>query len=261
MRFDLLTIFPEFFRGPIDHGIIRRARQQSLISIDVHDLRTFTDDRHHIVDDRPFGGGDGMVLKPEPIFRAVEYLRSVQPPPEETATCVLLLSPQGRQWTQQEAARMAQQYQRLIMICGRYEGVDERVVEHLVTEEVSIGDYVLTGGELPALVVVDAVTRLLPGVLGSETSAVHDSVSEGAGGLLDSPHYTRPASFRGWPVPEVLISGHHGEVARWRRRAALKKTLRCRPDLLATAALSEEERAWLASLADSPKGGGRPDEG
>ena len=253
MRFDLLTIFPEFFGGPIDHGMIRRARQQALISIDVHDLRSFTDDRHHIVDDRPFGGGDGMVLKPEPIFRAVEHLRQIDPTADESATCVLLLSPQGTRWSQQEAIRMSRQYQRLILICGRYEGVDERVVEHLVTEEVSIGDYVLTGGELPALVVIDAVTRLLPGVLGSETSAVHDSFSEGAGGLLDSPHYTRPASFRGWSVPQVLISGHHGEVARWRRQAALRKTLLHRPDLLTAAALSPQDRAWLASLAEEER--------
>jgi tRNA (guanine37-N1)-methyltransferase len=251
VRFDVLTIFPGFFEGPIEHGIIRRARQQERISIQVHDLRTFTEDRHHIVDDRPFGGGDGMVLKPEPIFRAVESLRADE---EGASTAVILLSPQGKMLTQPEAARLARSYRRMILICGRYEGVDERVVEHLVTEEISIGDYVLTGGELPALVVIDTVARLLPGVLGSETSAVHDSFSEGAGGLLDSPHYTRPALFRGWAVPQVLISGHHAEVAKWRRHAAISKTRRCRPDLLATAVLTEEERRWLATLPEEKEG-------
>ena len=254
MRFDLLTIFPEFFAGPFEHGILRRAQQQGHIEIAIHDLRSFTFDKHHIVDDRPFGGGDGMVLKPEPIFRAVETLLA-----DEAATttgkrtAVVLLSPQGRTFNQHEAQRLAEECSRLILLCGRYEGVDERVVEHLVTEEVSIGDYVLTGGELPAMVVVDAVTRLLPNVLGSETSAVHDSF---VAGLLDYPHYTRPAEFRDWRVPEVLIGGHHGEVAKWRRRAALLKTLQRRPELLAQAELTAEERRWLAQLeqADDPKG-------
>jgi tRNA (guanine37-N1)-methyltransferase len=246
MRFDLLTIFPDFFTGPLDHGIIRRARQQGQVEIAIHDLRSFTFDKHHIVDDRPFGGGDGMVLKPEPLFRAVGTLledRSAEV--EGKRAAVVLLSPQGRVFNQAEAQRFADECARLILVCGRYEGVDERVVEHLVTDEVSIGDYVLTGGELPALVVVDAVTRLLPNVLGSETSAVHDSF---VAGLLDYPHYTRPAEFRGWRVPEVLISGHHGEVAKWRRRAALLKTWQRRPDLLAKAELTADERAWLDSL-------------
>lgn len=249
MRFDLLTIFPEFFNGPFEYGIIRRARQQGQIGIEIHDLRSFTDDRHHIVDDRPFGGGDGMVLKPEPIFRGVETILEGRPagdPVEPTA--IVLLTPQGRVFNQHEAARLASQYKRLIFICGRYEGVDERVVEHLVTEQISVGDYVLTGGEIPALIVIDAVTRLLPDVLGSETSAVHDSFAEGAGGILDYPHYTRPAEFRGWRVPEVLIGGHHGEVAKWRRRAALRKTWERRPDLLRAAPLTESERKWLAQL-------------
>jgi tRNA (guanine37-N1)-methyltransferase len=246
MRFDLLTIFPEFFNGPFEHGIIRRARQQELIEIAIHDLRSFTDDRHHIVDDRPFGGGDGMVLKPEPIFRGVETLISGQAP--EVRTGIVLLSPQGKVFNQVEAARLAHDYSRLILICGRYEGVDERVVEHLINEEISVGDYVLTGGELPAMIVVDAVTRLLPDVLGSQTSAVHDSFAAGADGLLDYPHYTRPAEFRGWRVPEVLIGGHHGEVARWRRRAALWKTWRRRPEMLGTARLSDAERRWLDQL-------------
>lgn len=244
MRFDLLTIFPEFFAGPFDFGIIKRARQQGLVEITVHDLRSFTFDKHHVVDDRPFGGGDGMVLKPEPIFRAVESLLEVTEPREDQKrTAIVLLSPQGRIFNQAEANRFATECSRMILICGRYEGVDERVVEYLITDEISIGDYVLTGGEIPAMVVVDAVTRLLPDVLGSETSAAHDSFSEG---LLDYPHYTRPAEFRGWRAPDVLISGHHGEVAKWRRRAALLKTLKMRPNLLEMIELTDEERRWLA---------------
>lgn len=244
MRFDLLTIFPEFFTGPFDFGIVQRARQQKLIELAIHDLRSFTTDKHQVVDDRPFGGGDGMVLKPEPIFRAVETLLTTTA--EDASgryTAVVLLSPQGRLFSQREAERFAQECARIILICGRYEGVDERVAEHLITDEISIGDYVLTGGEIPAMVMVDAVTRLLPGVLGSETSAVYDSFSEG---LLDCPHYTRPADFRGLKVPEVLLSGHHGEVAKWRRRAALLKTLRIRPELLAQVAMTEDEKRWLA---------------
>jgi tRNA (guanine37-N1)-methyltransferase len=252
MRFDLLTIFPEFFTGPFEHGIIRRARQQGQIEITVHDLRSFTFDKHHIVDDRPFGGGDGMVLKPEPLFRAVETLLADKSAEVEgKRTAVALLSPQGRVFNQTEAQQFANECARLILLCGRYEGVDERVVEHLVTDEISIGDYVLTGGELPAMVIIDAVTRLLPNVLGSETSAIHDSFVALAGGLLDYPHYTRPAEFRGWRVPEVLIGGHHGEVAKWRRRAALLKTWQRRPELLAKAELTADERAWLASLEAS----------
>jgi tRNA (guanine37-N1)-methyltransferase len=250
MRFDLLTIFPEFFTGPFDFGIIRRARQEGLIEIGIHDLRSFTSDKHHVVDDRPFGGGDGMVLKPEPIFRAVESLLAEKDQIEEKSgrTAVALLSPQGRLFDQRRAEAMARECSRIILICGRYEGVDERVAEQLVTDEISIGDYVLTGGEIPAMAIVDAVTRLLPKALGSETSAVHDSFSTESSGLLDYPHYTRPVDYRGWRAPEVLISGHHAEVARWRRRAALLKTLRMRPDLLADAELSDEERRWLAEI-------------
>lgn len=261
MRFDVLTIFPGFFDGPLEHGIIRRALKQGLIEIGVHDLRSFTDDRHHIVDDRPFGGGDGMVLKPEPIFRAVESLLAegrqdgrsgLTDEGASDQTAVVLLSPQGKVFNQQEASRLATRYSRMILICGRYEGVDERVAEHLVTEEISVGDYVLTGGEVPALIVIDAVARLLPEVLGSETSAVNDSFADGADGILDHPHYTRPAEFRGWRVPEVLIGGDHAEVARWRRRAALWKTLRRRPELLRAAALTDDERDWLTrSLQDT----------
>lgn len=258
MRFDLLTIFPEFFAGPFDFGILRRAREQGIIEIAVHDLRSFTFDKHHVVDDRPFGGGDGMVLKPEPIFRAVESLLADDRPEEKAEdqseekageagkrTAIVLLSAQGRLFRQAEAERFARECRRMVLICGRYEGVDERVAEHLASDEISIGDYVLTGGELAAAVVVDAVTRLLPEALGSETSAVYDSFSAGST-RLDCPHYTRPAEFRGMRVPEVLLSGHHGEVARWRRRAALIKTWRMRPDLIDPAALSDEERAWLA---------------
>ena len=241
MRFDLLTIFPEFFAGPFDFGMIRRAKQQGQIEINVHDLRSFTTDKHHIVDDRPFGGDDGMVLKPEPIFRAVD---AIQQTGESTA--VVLLSPQGRVFRQAEAQRFASQFSQLILLCGRYEGVDERVVQHLVTDEISIGDYVLTGGEIPAMVLVDAITRLLPNVLGSETSAVNDSFSTG---LLDFPNYTRPASFKGMNVPEILLSGHHARIAKWRRQAALEKTLKMRPDLieilLAQAALTIEEQRWV----------------
>ena len=254
MRFDLLTIFPEFFTGPFAHGIIRRARQQNQIEIQIHDLRSFTDDKHHVVDDRPFGGGDGMVLKPEPIFRAAETLLAEKEPdalPEQESkrTAIVLMSPQGRQFCQAEAEKLARECSRMILLCGRYEGVDERVVEHLVTDEISIGDYILTGGEIPAMVVVDAVTRLLPNVLGSETSAAHDSFSAQSTGLLDYPHYTRPAEFRGWQVPEVLISGHHAAVDKWRRQAALLKTLERRPELLSNAELSNEERKWLAEIS------------
>ncbi len=249
MRFDLLTIFPEFFTGPFDYGIVQRARSQGIVEIAVHDLRSFTSDKHHVVDDRPFGGGDGMVFKPDPIFRAVESLLADETPSGDGGddhdgkrTAVVLLSAQGRLFKQAEAARFANECRRIILICGRYEGVDERVAQHLATDELSIGDYVLTGGEIPAVVVVDAVTRLLPGALGSETSAVHDSFSDG---VLDCPHYTRPAEFRGIGVPDVLLSGHHGEVARWRRRAALLKTLKMRPELLELVALTDEESRWL----------------
>ncbi len=248
MRFDLLTIFPEFFAGPFDFGMVQRARQQRLIEIAIHDLRSFTCDKHQIIDDRPFGGGDGMVLKPDPIFRAVESLLAdgtLADGANESSgkrTAIVLLSPQGRLFRQAEAERFARECSRVVMICGRYEGVDERVVEHLITDEISIGDYVLTGGEIPAMVLVDAVTRLLPGVLGSATSAAHDSFSDG---LLDCPHYTRPADFRGLKVPEVLLGGHHGEIACWRRRVALQKTLQVRPEIIGQAALTEAEKRWI----------------
>ena len=230
LRFDIITIFPEFFREAIDCGIVRRARNAGLVQITARDLRHWTTDKHHVVDDRPFGGGDGMVLKPEPIFAAVEALtgagkREDLPP----RTRVVLLSAQGEVFTQALAHDLSQDDAQIVLLCGRYEGVDERVSEALITDEISIGDYVLSGGEPAAIVVIDAVVRLLPGALGSETSAVYESFSEG---LLDYPQYTRPPEFRGMKVPEVLLSGNHAEIARWRKQAALAKTRRKRPDLL-----------------------------
>ena len=230
LRLDIITIFPEFFRAGVDCGILRRARNARLVEIVAHDLRQWTTDKHHVVDDRPFGGGDGMILKPEPIFAAVEALtgasRKEDLPPR---TKVILLSPQGRVFSQSVALELSQHTSQVVLLCGRYEGVDERVTEALVTEEISIGDYVLSGGEPAAAVVIDAVVRLLPGALGSETSAVFESFSES---LLDHPQYTRPPDFRGMQVPDVLLSGNHAEIERWRREAAIAKTRRNRPDLL-----------------------------
>jgi tRNA (guanine37-N1)-methyltransferase len=236
MRFDVITIFPEMFRGVFDFGIIRRAVEAGLIEIAIHDLRDFTDDRHRQVDDRPFGGGAGMVMKPEPLFKAIESVGGAG------GKTVVLLSPQGRLFSQQVAEEFSGK-PGLVMVCGRYEGVDERVVEHLVDEEISIGDYVLTGGELPAMVVIDAVTRLIPGALGCEQSAQRESFSQGGGwtGMLDHPHYTRPADYRGFKVPEVLLSGHHEEIERWRRAKALEKTIARRPDLVAEREIREPE--------------------
>ena len=229
LRIDIVTIFPDYFRETFDYGIIRRARAAGLIEIKAHDLRSWTSDTHHVVDDRPFGGGDGMVLKPEPIFAAVESLTGARRREDiSDGRRVVLLSPQGKQLTQAVAERFAKSEQ-LVLICGRYEGVDERVSEALVTDETSIGDYVLSGGEPAALVVVDAVVRLIPGALGSETSATTESFSDG---LLDYPHYTRPPEIAGLKVPEILLSGHHAEIARWRKQAAEEKTKRNRPDLL-----------------------------
>jgi len=254
MRFDIVTIFPEFFAGPLDYGIVRRAREAGLVEIRVKDLREFAHDRHRTVDDRPFGGGAGMVMKPEPIFDAVESIvGSTMAPP---GSAIVLLSAAG-QLFRQETAREFAELEQMVLICGRYEGVDERVAEHLATHEISIGDFVLSGGELAAALILDAVTRLIPGALGNEDSAVEESFSriedlgESAGvsaapransahrapnasrGILDCPHYTRPQSFRGWEVPEVLVSGNHEEIRRWRRQSALEKTRKNRPDLLA----------------------------
>jgi tRNA (guanine37-N1)-methyltransferase len=227
--FHVLTIFPEFFRSPFDHGVIRRARESGVLEIHIHDLRDWTADRHKTVDDRPFGGGEGMLLKPEPLFLAAEAILPERGPERR----IVLLSAQGRLFDQQ-AANGLRGLEELLLICGRYEGVDERVAEHLADCELSIGNYVLSGGELAAAVVIDAVARLLPGVLGNQSSAVFESFQEtGHGpGVLDCPQYTRPAEFRGWKVPEVLLSGNHEEIRRWRREAALRKTARLRPDLL-----------------------------
>jgi tRNA (guanine37-N1)-methyltransferase len=225
VKFHIVTIFPEFFRGPFEHGVIQKAREAGLIEIQVHDLRTWTYDRHRTVDDRPFGGGEGMLLKAAPIFEAVEAVW----PERGDESKVILLSAQGKKFDQAKAREFSG-LKELLLICGRYEGVDERVAEHLADEELSIGDYVLSGGELAASVVVDAVARLRAGVLGNETSSVDESFSEA--GLLDWPQYTRPAEFRGWKVPEVLIGGNHEEVRKWRRNAAREKTQRQRPDLL-----------------------------
>jgi tRNA (guanine37-N1)-methyltransferase len=251
MQFDIITIFPEFFSGPLDYGIVRRAREARLVDVRVLDLRAFTHDRHRTVDDRPFGGGEGMVLKPEPLFGAVESITGA-PGSANLKTAIVLLSASGKLFRQETARRFAQ-LDRIILLCGRYEGVDERVAEHLATDELSIGDFVLSGGELGAALIVDAVTRLLPGALGNEYSAIHESFSaaEVTAGiaasitsyesratnhvLLDFPHYTRPAEFRGWKVPEILLGGNHEEIRRWRLEKALKKTRRNRPDLLRNA--------------------------
>jgi tRNA (guanine37-N1)-methyltransferase len=264
MHFDIVTIFPDFFRGPLDYGIVRRAREAGLVAVEVHDLRAFARDRHRTVDDRPFGGGEGMVLKPEPIFECIESLRVL--PWEErraggTRQSVILLSAQGVRFDQAAAAELAE-LERIVLVCGRYEGVDERVGEFLADREFSIGDYVLSGGELGAAVILDTVTRLIPGAVGNEASTRQESftaqaglmTSEGpdstcaSGGLLDYPHYTRPAEYRGMPVPEVLVSGNHDEIRRWRRRSALEKTLRNRPDLLQRILLSEEDQELLAQI-------------
>lgn len=230
LRFDIITIFPEFFRQSVDCGILRRARNAGLVQVTPHDLRQWTTDKHHVVDDRPFGGGDGMILKPEPIFAGVEALTGVSRREDfPSQTRVILLSAQGQVFSQALARDLSQSASRIVLLCGRYEGVDERVADALVTDEVSIGDYVLSGGEPAAMVLIDAVVRLLPGALGSETSAVFESFSEG---LLDHPQYTRPPEFRGMKVPEVLLSGNHAEIERWRKEAAIAKTRRKRPDLL-----------------------------
>ena len=232
MIFHVLTIFPEFFEGPFAHGVVKRARDAGLVEIRIHNLRDWTSDRHKTVDDRPFGGGEGMVLKPEPVFQAVESIWPERRPDQK----VVLLSAQGRLFDQGVANRLSRE-SGLLLICGRYEGVDERVAAHLADDEISIGSYVLSGGELAAAVVIDAVARLLPGVLGNESSAAFESFQEtGHGeGLLDCPHWTRPADFRGWKAPDVLLSGNHEEIRRFRKDSALEKTARLRPDLLARA--------------------------
>jgi tRNA (guanine37-N1)-methyltransferase len=238
VHIDILTLFPQMFQGVFDSGIIKRAVDQELVSLGVHNIRDYTHDKHHTVDDYPYGGGAGMVLKPEPIFEAVESIK------EESDVPVILLSPQGRLFSQKIAEELSH-HSRLILICGHYEGVDERVSEHLATDEISIGDYVLTGGELAAMVVIDAVVRLLPRVLGSAASPLDDSH---VGGLLEYPQYTRPASYRGWPVPEVLLSGNHAQIASWRREQTIQRTLKRRPELLDKTELSSEEKRLVQKL-------------
>jgi tRNA (guanine37-N1)-methyltransferase len=237
LKIDIVTVFPEMVEAALAPGVVGRGRQSGLLDIVVHDLRDFTTDKHRVVDDVAFGGGPGMVLKPEPMFVAVDRIREQRGAP----AAVVLMSPAGRPFSQHEARRLAR-LEHLVILCGRYEGVDERVREHVATEEISIGDYVLSGGELPALVIVDAVGRLIPGVVGDEQSVEADSFTRG---LLDYPHYTRPAEYRGHRVPEVLTSGHHAEIRKWRRREALRRTANRRPDLLTTAALDDEERQLL----------------
>jgi tRNA (guanine37-N1)-methyltransferase len=287
MKIDIITIFPDFFRGPLDYGIVRRARETGLVEIEIHDLRNFTKDKHRTVDDRPFGGGEGMVLKPEPIFECLESLEGLRSRPDRVSgsakQSVIVLSPQGRKLDQALAAELSAM-ERIVLICGRYEGVDERVSEHLADREISIGDYVLSGGELGAAVIVDAVTRLIPGAVGNEASTRQESFTSvgrtllsaeagknvrptpvadksvrltlesgpsatcASGGLLDYPHYTRPAEFRGLAVPEVLVNGNHDQIRRWRRKTALAKTLHNRPDLLEQVALSEEDKELLGEI-------------
>jgi tRNA (guanine37-N1)-methyltransferase len=227
MKFHLVTIFPGFFRGPFDHGVVARAQADKLVEIQIHDLRNWTYDRHRSVDDRPFGGGEGMLLKPQPLFEAVEAILPSRTPMQK----VILLSPQGRPFKQSIARELANSHD-LLLICGRYEGVDERVAEHLADDEISVGDFVMSGGELAAAIIVDTVARLVPGVLGNEDSARYESFSVHNEGLLDCPQYTRPADFRGWKVPQVLLGGNHEEIKRWRGEASREKTQRLRPDLL-----------------------------
>lgn len=279
MRFDIITIFPGFFAGIFEHGIARRALEAGRFEVHCHDLRRFTHDRHHTVDDRPFGGGEGMVLKPEPIAEAVDSL--VLPPKGErdpARETVILLSPQGAKYDQQTARRLSRM-SRVVLLCGRYEGVDERVAEWIADQELSIGDYVLSGGELAAAVIVDSTMRLIPGVLGNEASSEFESFgladsaltpakdaarltprsTHGSGGLLDYPQYTRPTTFRGWAVPEVLSGGDHERIRQWRREEALAKTLRNRPDLIHGAELSEDERSLIEELRRQTRTTNPPD--
>lgn len=252
MHFDVLTLFPEMFQGPLDESILKRAQESGRLSVALHNIRDYATDKHHITDDTPYGGGGGMVMKPEPIFAAVEAILPPPIPPRlaggerEGGVPVILLSPQGRLFTQAVATELSC-YPRVILICGRYEGVDERVRRHLATDEISIGDYVLTGGELAALVIIDAIARLLPGVLGDSGATIDDSHARG---LLEGPHYTRPAVFRGWEVPKILSSGNHAAVARWRREQALRRTFERRPDLLERAELTAQDREFLEQLVD-----------
>ncbi len=241
MHFDVFSLIPDVFKPYLEASILQRARQRGLIEVDLYDIRAWTTDRHHVTDDAPYGGGGGMVMKPEPVFTAVESVLGAPP------TCpLILLTPQGRTLTQEIVTELAG-HPRLALLCGRYEGVDERIRQYLVSDEISIGDYVLTGGELPALILIDAISRLIPGVLGDPDGAQDDSH---ASGLLEYPHYTRPPEFRGWGVPEVLLSGNHAEIQRWRRQQSLLRTRQRRPDLLAKAPLGETDRVFLKKLEE-----------
>jgi tRNA (guanine37-N1)-methyltransferase len=245
MQFEVFTLLPEVFPPYLESSILQRARQRGLIDVHVHNIRDYTHDKHHTTDDTPYGGGGGMVMKPEPVFEAVESVLA-----QPNSIPVILLTPQGRVFTQLVAEELSR-HERIALLCGRYEGVDERIREHLVTDEISVGDYVLTGGELPALLVIDAVSRLIPGVLGDPTGAEDDSHSMG---LLEYPHYTKPSEFRGWKVPEVLLSGDHGKIEKWRREQALQRTLKKRPDMIEKAELSEKDKKFVEGLRakDSP---------
>jgi tRNA (guanine37-N1)-methyltransferase len=243
----VFTLLPEVFPPYLESSILQRARQSGLIAVRLHNIRDYTHDKHHTTDDTPYGGGGGMVMKPEPVFEAVESVLGMDSGHAQLASIpIILLTPQGRVFTQRVAEELAR-HERIVLLCGRYEGVDERIREHLVTDEISVGDYVLTGGELPALLIIDAVSRLIPGVLGDPTGAEDDSHSMG---LLEYPHYTKPSEFRGWKVPEVLLSGDHGKIEKWRREQALIRTFKKRPDMIETAELSEKEKKFIEGLKE-----------
>ena len=254
MQFEVFTLLPEVFPPYLESSILKRAAQRGLIDVRVHNIRDYTHDKHHVTDDTPYGGGGGMVMKPEPIFEAIETVLGLEPlppsgtmqtqPKPDSTTPIILLTPQGRVFDQRVAKELSG-HEKIALLCGRYEGVDERIREHLVTDEISIGDYVLTGGELPALMIIDAVSRLLPGVLGDPTGAEDDSHSMG---LLEYPHYTKPSSFRDWKVPEILLSGDHAKIEKWRREQALTRTLNKRPDMLDKTELSIEDKKFLDTL-------------
>jgi tRNA (guanine37-N1)-methyltransferase len=249
MEFDVFTLLPEVFPSYLESSIIQRARQRGLIEVRVHNIRDWATDRHHVTDDEPYGGGGGMVVKVDPVFAAVESVLGPDAAQKEGGCPVILLSPQGRLFNQAVAMELVQ-HPHLALICGRYEGVDERIREHLVTDQISIGDYVLTGGELPALILIDALSRLLPGVLGDPDGPFDDSH---ASGLLEYPHYTRPPEFRGWGVPDILVSGDHARIAKWRREQSLRRTFKQRPDLLEKADLNEADRKLLENIIEEEK--------
>jgi len=248
MQFEVFTLLPEVFSPYLESSILKRATQRGLISVNIHNIRDYTNDKHHTTDDTPYGGGGGMVMKPEPVFKAVETVLGLashpSPSQPDSNIPIILLTPQGRVFNQRVAKELSS-HERIALLCGRYEGVDERIREHLVTDEISIGDYVLTGGELPALMIIDAISRLIPDVLGDPTGAEDDSHSMG---LLEYPHYTKPAEFRGWKVPDVLISGNHAKIEKWRREQALLRTFNKRPDMLEKAELSEKDKKFIDGL-------------